>query len=125
MKYAKLAAQVLAAAFAAVAAAVAGDNHIEASEAVNVLIVTLGAVAVLGAGNLPAGVWRYTKVIVSAATAVAVLLQSVITGGVSTAEWWQLAIAAVGALGVHLAPGPVVFTPEQAGAAANLRPGPN
>ena len=107
--YLKFAAQVGATVLAAVVALLNGTDHQPGvSDWVNVAIVGLGAVAVLGAGNLPDGVWRYTKTIVAAATAVAVLLQSVLTDGISAAEWLQLALAALGALGVAGAPGPVV-----------------
>lgn len=125
-RYGKFAAQVLAAVLAAVVAALNGTGHEPGvSDWINCVIVCLGAVAVLGAGNLPEGVWRYGKLIVSAATAVAVLLNSVLTDGISSAEWIQLGLAALGALGVYGSPGPVVYTPEQVGRhAAALRPGP-
>lgn len=106
--YAKFVAQVVVTVLAAVVPLLNGTSHPNGSDWVNVAIIGLGAVAVLGAGELPAGVWRYTKTIVSAATAVAVLLQSLITDGISSAEWIQLALAAAGALGVIAAPGPQV-----------------
>lgn len=108
--YAKFIAQIAATVLAAVVALLNGTDHQPGvSDWVNVVIVGLGAVAVLGAGELPAGVWRWTKTIVAVATAVAVLFQSVVTGGVSSAEWIQLAFAALGALGVAGAPGPVLI----------------
>jgi hypothetical protein len=110
--YLKFGAQVAATVLTVVVVALTGDNHIDASEWINVLITGLGAVAVLGAGNLPTGIWSYTKTIVSGATAGAVFLQSAITGGVSSAEWVQLIVAVAGAIGVFAAPGPLV---EQAG----------
>ena len=106
--YAKFFAQVAATVLAAIVPLLNGTAHPNGSDWVNVAIIGLGAVAVLGAGNLPAGVWKYTKTIVAAATAVAVLLQSAITDGISSAEWLQLALAALGALGVVVAPGPKV-----------------
>lgn len=108
-KYLKFFAQVAATVLAALAPSFAGDNHVSVNEAVNVLILVLGSVAVIGAGNLPAGVWKYTKLIVAAATAGAVVLQSaLLTEGVSTTEWFQITLAILGALGVGVAPGPVV-----------------
>jgi heme A synthase len=77
--YAKFAAQVAVTVLAAAVALLNGTEHPGASDWVNVVIVGLGSVAVLGAGNLSAGVWRYAKLVVTAATAVAVLLQSAIT----------------------------------------------
>lgn len=105
--YLKFVAEVAAAIVAALIAALT-DNTVGATEWINVVIVGLGAVAVLGAGNLPAGVWSYTKSIVAASTAVAVLLASLITDGITSSEWLQLALAAAGALGVGGLPGPVV-----------------
>lgn len=124
--YAKFAAQVVATVLAAVVAVLNGTDHQPGvSDWINVVIVGLGAVAVLGAGNLPDGVWRHTKTIVAAATAVAVLLQSVITDGISSAEWIQLALAALGALGVFAARGPVVYDADAVGRhAATLGAGP-
>jgi hypothetical protein len=106
--YMKFLAQVTVTVLAALVPLLNGTAHPTGSDWVNVAIIGLGAVAVLGAGNLPAGVWKYTKTLVSAATAVAVLLQSAITDGISSAEWLQLALAALGALGVVAAPGPKV-----------------
>lgn len=121
-KYGKFIAEVV---FAAITAIVAGmaDDVLDGSEWINVVIVSLGAVAVLGAGNLPTGVWAYTKTIVAAATAGAVFLQSAITDGVSSSEWLQLGLAVLGALGVAAAPGPRVVQavrgagPQQPGVA--------
>jgi len=106
-QYLKFAAQVVATVISAVALAF-GDGHVSASEWINVIILGLGSVAVLGAGNLPAGVWSHTKTIVSAATAGAVFLQSAITGGIDGAEWLQLVLAVLGALGVLAVKGPQV-----------------
>jgi hypothetical protein len=108
--YLKFIAQVAATVIAAIIAMLNGAAPHGPSDWVNVVVIGLGAIAVLGAGNLPVGVWAHTKAIVSAATAVAVLLQSVITDGISSAEWLQLLIAALGALGVFAVKGPVVET---------------
>lgn len=107
--YLKFIAQLAATVFASVAPALLGDNHITVNEGANILILALGAVGVLGAGDLPAGVWAHTKSIVGAATAAAVVLQSaLLTDGVSPTEWVQIAIAALGAVGIFAAKGPVV-----------------
>jgi hypothetical protein len=58
--YLKFAAQVIATIISAVALAF-GDGQVSASEWINVVILGLGSVAVLGAGNLPSGVWSHTK----------------------------------------------------------------
>ena len=113
--YQKLIAQLVATVLAGIVPALAGDNHISAAEWINVVILALGAVAVLGAGNLPEGVWAHTKAIVSAATAGAVLLQSSISGGVNPTEWLQIALAVLGALGVLAVKGPVVLAVRRTG----------
>lgn len=107
-RYLKFGVEVVAAILTAVAAALLGDGRIDYSEWVNVLIVGLGAVAVLGAGNFPAGVWAHMKTIVAAVTAGAVLLHSLLGDGVTTAEWFQVAAAVLGALTVAAVKGPVV-----------------
>ena len=119
MRYAKFIAQVVATALAVVAAATAGDGLIDASEWGNVLLAGFGAVAVLGAGNLPAGVWAYSKTIVSAATAAVMAWQSALGDGITTAEWWQIAVAVLGAVGVYAVSGPRVYGAEDLGRAAS------
>lgn len=116
--YLKFGAQVLATVLAALATALFGDNRITTNEGVNILILALGSIAVLGAGNLPAGVWSYTKSIVAAATAAAVVLESaLLTSGVSPTEWVQIILAALGAVGVFAVRGPnvVPIAPPAAG----------
>lgn len=110
----KFAAQVAATVIAAIIAALA-DDRVDLTEWLNAGVLALGAVAVLGAGNLPSGVWQYTKAIVAAASAVLVLWQSLASGGMSTGEWMQLAVAALGALGVYAVPGPRVYDAAAAG----------
>lgn len=106
-RYLKFAAQVVATVLAAVYPALA-DNEFTVFEQINCLIIGLGAISVLGAGNLPEGVWRYTKFYVSVATAVFVALASFLSDGVTGAEWVQIALAGLGAAGVIVAPGPYV-----------------
>ena len=108
-RYLKFAAQVLATVLAAVLPALT-DNEFSVYEQINCLIIGLGAISVLGAGNLPEGVWKYTKFYVSVATAVAVTLASLLSGGITGAEWIQIVLAGLGAAGVVAAPGPTVMT---------------
>ncbi len=115
--YLKVIAQLVFTVLAAIAAA-AADDRIDSVEWVNVLILGLGAVSVLGAGNLPSGIWKRTKAIVSAATAAAVVLHTLVSNGVDlgTTEWIQLAIAAAAPLGVYAVKGPeVVPAPQRRG----------
>lgn len=69
---------------------------------INVVILGAGAVMVYNAANLPG--WEYAKLIASAVSAVAVLLVSAMQGGISPAEWIQMALAAAAALGVGAIP---------------------
>lgn len=103
--------QVLATIGAAVVAAMNTNNGVvTGAEWINVIIAALGAIGVLGAGNLPSGVWHYTKIIVAAFTTVFVYLASAITDTVTTQEWIQCGILFLGAFGVFQIRGPVVLT---------------
>ena len=107
--YKKFFAQLVATVAAAIIPAIADDNVFSNAEIINIIIVALGAIGVLGAGNLPEGTWKYMKFIVSAASAVAVFASSAITDGSwSNAETLQAVLAALGALGVVALPGPFV-----------------
>jgi hypothetical protein len=110
-QYLKFAAQVAATALAAIVAGLV-DDRLDFTEWLNVGVMALGAVGVLGAGNMPAGVWRYTKAGVAAASAVLVLWQSLASGGLTGSELTQLILAGLGALGVLAVPGPRVVPAE-------------
>lgn len=126
--YGKFLAQVAGAFIAAVLPAwFAGDGHVDQSEWVNALILGLGALMVLNGGELPAGMWSRAKFYISGALAGLVILQSALSDGmgITPAEWWQVAVAVLTALGVLFAPGPKVVDAVTAGAqAAGLREGP-
>lgn len=107
-QYRKFVAQILATIAAAFVVALTGDNVIDTSETFNIILIGLGSISVLGAGNLPTGVWAYTKLYISAATAGAVFLSSAITSGITLSEWIQLGMAVAGAFGVYSLNGPVV-----------------
>lgn len=91
-------------------ALVAGNGTLDPSEIVNVAVLGLGAVILLNGGELPAGIWSKAKFYISALLAGLVVLQSAISdGSISSAEWWQIAIAVLAALGVLAVPGPKVL----------------
>jgi hypothetical protein len=115
-RYLKFIAQVFATGVAAIVAASA-DNRVDAAEWINVLILTLGAVSVLGAGELPAGVWAHTKTIVAGVTAGAVLAVSYVSDGwyITTTEWLQIGLAVLAAIGIAVVPGPKVQALRGAG----------
>jgi hypothetical protein len=108
MNYSKSFAAVVAAIISAVVASLTGDQVVSAVEWVNVAIAGVGAAAVFAAPNVPGA--RYTKSILAVLTAVLTLLASAVTDGITTTEWLQMALAALGALGVYAAPGPVLST---------------
>lgn len=108
-QYLKFAAQVAATVLAGVAAALIGDDVVDTGEIFNIIVLGFGALSVLGAGNLPAGAWAYTKTYVAAGATAAAFLASAYTGGITSAEWTQLAIAVLGTAGVYGLPGPKVL----------------
>jgi hypothetical protein len=81
------------------------DSHIDAQEWVQVGLGVLMAFNVWATANLP----QYTsmKTYVAAAITVGAALYTFIVGGVSAAEWINLVILALSAVGVSLAPQPV------------------
>lgn len=79
-----------------------GDNHITPEEAINIGIAAFTALQVFITANLPAGtIWNYAKTFTAVALGVLNLLVSEWTGGIDNAEWVNLAIAALTALGVY------------------------
>ena len=104
-QYAKFALMVLAAGASAAIAALA-DNQLSQPEAVNIVIAALGAAVVFTAPNVPGHL--YVKWSLAAATAAATALATFIgVGGIAAvtpSEWVQVALAAIGALGVAFVP---------------------
>lgn len=100
-KYSKMAAQVVATVLAALVPYLTGDG-LTATAWVNVAIIAAGAAAVFTAPNVPGA--SYTKVILAAVTAALTVLSSAIAGGVTSAEWLQITLAVLGALGVGVVP---------------------
>ena len=113
-RYMKFVAQVVMTA-AVVLVAALQDNRVDAAEWINVFIAMASAISVLGAGELPSGVWKYTKTIVAAALAGLMLLVSFVSdGGVVTgSEWLQVAIAAATAIGMTPLRAPVLVPAGQ------------
>src|SRR5690349_601238 len=100
--YAKAFAAIVATVISGVIAALSGDGVVDAQEWVNVALLAAGAAAVFAAPNVPGA--RYTKAVLAVLTAVLTLAVNLITGGLDLTEWLQLAIAALGALGVYAVP---------------------
>lgn len=101
-RYAKFVAIVVATVLSAISAALFGDSVISPAEWVNVAILGVGALGVFAAPNIPGS--AYTKSILAVLTAGLTVLASVIVGGISVSEWIQIALAALGALGVYAVP---------------------
>lgn len=108
MRYAKMAAQVVATIVAAIIPLLMEGGYPDAQAWVNVAIVGVGACAVFVGPNVPYA--NVTKTVLSVLAAVLVLLNNVIPGGVSTAEWLQLLVAGLGALGVYVLPNAAAAT---------------
>lgn len=70
---------------------------------VNVVILAAGAVMVYNASNDVPG-WPYAKLIASIVSAVAVVLVSSLSGGITTAEVVQMIVAGIGAVVVGVVP---------------------
>lgn len=102
MNYAKALAAVVATILSAVVAALTGDGGLDAVEWVNVAILAVGSASVFAAPNVPGA--RFTKTVLAVLTAVLTLLTSIVTDGITATEWMQLALAALGAVGVYAAP---------------------
>lgn len=96
---AKTIVQILAAGVSAAIVALTGDNAFSAVELINIAIALVGAVGVYYVPNAPSG--PVAKAVVATLMAVLTLAVELIAGGMTLSEWLQLAIAAVGALGVY------------------------
>lgn len=102
MNYWKSFLAVVATVLATVAAALTGDQNVDATEWLNVVLLAAGAAAVFAAPNVPGA--KYTKLILAVVTAVVTAAASLILDGISTTDLLQLALAALGAVGVYAAP---------------------
>lgn len=69
---------------------------------VNVVILGAGVVMVYNAANIPG--WNYAKLVAAFVSAVAVVLVSSLSGGISLAEVIQMALAGAAAIGVGAIP---------------------
>lgn len=105
-QYVKLIVQlVTAAASALVAAMQAGP--LTAVAWVNVALAVIGCAMVVGAGELPSGVWKYTKTYLSALSAGLVVLSGA-SAGFDRATVLQAIVAVIGVIGVAASPGPAL-----------------
>ena len=124
-RYLKFAMQVFFTGVAGLVAALV-DDRVDTVEWINTGILMLGAISVLGAGELPEGVWKHMKTYVSAASAALVALVTFTTdGAVTTTEYLQIVLAAVAALGVAIVPGPKVYDALAVGRAGAAHRGPS
>lgn len=101
-KYAKFIAIVAATVISGIITALTGDSIISPTEWVNIAILGVGALGVFAAPNVPGA--AYTKSVLAVLAAVLTVLASSIVGGITTTEWLQIAMAALGALGVYAIP---------------------
>lgn len=80
------------------------DDTLSVDELVNVAIVGIGAIAVYLVPNLPSGPGAILKTIVAFLVAGLIAVQSFLSGGISTTEWLQVAVAAFAGIGVYIVP---------------------
>lgn len=102
MNYWKSFLAVVATVLAAVTAALTGDQNIDPTEWLNVVLLAAGAAAVFAAPNVPGA--KYTKLVLAVITAVVTGAASLILDGISTTDLLQLVLAGLGAVGVYAAP---------------------
>lgn len=81
------------------------DGKITGDELINLAIVVLGAIGVYFVPNLPKGWWaERLKGILAFVIAGLIALVSFWTDGVTLAEWMQVGVAALAAIGVSIVP---------------------
>lgn len=80
------------------------DDVLTVDELVNVAIIGVGAITVYLVPNLPEGPGRFLKTAVAFVVAGLVAVQSFLSGGITTTEWLQVAIAAFAGIGVYVVP---------------------
>ena len=108
MNYAKALAAVAATVLSGIVVALMA-GAITPVQWVNIAIAGIGACAVFAAPNVPGAM--YTKSIIAVLTAVLTFISTVVAGCVnfstchiSTADWLQVAVIALGALGIYAVP---------------------
>lgn len=101
--YTKYLVQIGGVVLAALAAALV-DGLITPDEAVNLALLTLGAIATYLVPNLEEGAGRYLKLIISAIAAGLTLLASSLTDGVTLSEWLMIGAAVLAAFSTYALP---------------------
>jgi hypothetical protein len=103
MRYAKFIAAIVATILSAIVAAL-GHGHITPVEWVLIAIAGVNAVSVVLVPNLPGGIAAYSKALVTVLMAVLTALTAMVAAPMTLAEWLQIVVIALGALGVYLVP---------------------
>jgi hypothetical protein len=101
MTVAKAVVQLVMTVLAAIVPALTA-GPLEAAGWINVVVLAAGVFMVYNAANIPG--WAYAKLVASAVSAVAVVLTSALSDGISSAEYIQMILAAAAALGVGAIP---------------------
>lgn len=97
---------VVATIASALVAALSGDNALSSPEILNIVVIALAAVSATVIPELDAGIAQFAKPIVLASSAAATLAVNLIADGITTGEWLQLLVAALGAVGIAPLSGP-------------------
>lgn len=117
--YSKSILMIIASAVTVLVAALS-DNVVTVPELVNVAIAIVTAVGVYLVPNLDSGLARYFKFIVALIGAALVSLSSVLTDGVTSAEWLQILLAALAAIGVVIVPNKPIIDGRTTGTITSL-----
>lgn len=99
--YSKSIGMVLMTVVTAIVAALT-DDKVSTAEWLNIAILGFGAASVFAAPNVPYA--KYTKTVLAVLTAGLTAVVSFLTGGITTAEWLQVLVAAAAAVGVYALP---------------------
>jgi hypothetical protein len=118
-RYGRSIVQVIAAGGVVAMAALTGDQRIDPSEWINVVLAVLSAAAVFTLPNVPGA--PYIKTTIAVLTAVTMAATALIADGISWTDAGQLLLAALAALGVKLAPS-ISTLPASASAADGAPP---
>lgn len=87
-------------------AGTSGGGEFTSVEIINLSIAVLTAISVYIVPELDASIAVYAKGIISFFMAGLATLVTLVADGVTIAEWWQVIVAALAAVGITWAPGP-------------------
>jgi L-serine deaminase len=102
MQYKKAIVGAVGVVISAVLAALIGDGQFSDSEFTNVVVLAAGTISLGIAANTPGA--KYVKALLAGIAAIATVVLSVYSAGITTAEWAQIGVAFLTAAGVYQLP---------------------